>query len=149
MKITRWPALALVALAVLALSGIQDRVAAAQPLQPAEFPSLTLNYRDPDGPGTAWLTNEGTDPATGGARIGVTLSQNDQTFYGNGFVRQLDSATFVGAFWLHGPGGNAYVFSGTFIRGFAGWTAEGRYEVVQDPSIGAWWTMATVPCPVC
>ena len=149
MKITRWPAIALVALALLAVSGIPIDGATAQPVQSIEFPSLTLNYRDPDGPGVAALTNQGTDAATGGARIGVTLAQNGQTFYGNGFVRQVDSASFVGAFWLRGPNNNAYVFTGTFTRGFAGWTAEGRYEVVEDPSIGAWWTMATAPCPVC
>jgi hypothetical protein len=112
------------------------------------FPSLTLNYSDNDGPGTASLVNQGSDPATGGVRIGVSISQNGVAIQGHGFVHQTGNVEFVGAFWLSDSAGNFYVFTGTFVRGFAGWSGTGSYERL-GAGAGGQWTMNTAPCIVC
>ena len=134
---------------VLFLSAIAVGAASAQTPSGDEFPSLTLSYRDRDGAGTVQFTGQGADPASGGTRLAVTLQQNGRAFAGQGFARRLDAATFLGSFWLTDDAGTGYVFTGVFVRGFAGWTAEGRYEVVGRPGVGDRWTMASAPCPVC
>jgi hypothetical protein len=133
----------------LLLSAVAIGPASAQAPSGDEFPSLTLSYRDRDGAGTIQFTNQGIDAASGGSRLGVALQQNARSFSGEGFARRLDSATFIGSFWLTDGTGTDYVFTGIFVRGFAGWTAEGRYEVVGSPGVGDHWSMASAPCPVC
>ena len=124
--------------------------AAAQDGNSVELPSTPLNYRDNDGEGSAVITSVGPDSASGGVRIAVTITQNGRTFQGQGFARQLAGPpNFVIAFWLPDGAGDAYVFTGTLIRGFAGWSGQGRYERVSNPSAGDQWTISTPPCIVC
>jgi hypothetical protein len=146
---TRLFRLAVALTGVLLLSGVAIGPASAQTVSADEFPSLTLSYRDRDGAGTVQFTNQGVDAASGGTRLAVTLQQNGRSFSGEGFARQLDRATYLGSFWLTDGTGSSYVFTGIFIRGFAGWTAEGRYELIGSPGVGDHWTMASAPCPVC
>jgi hypothetical protein len=134
---------------VLLLSVMAVGPASAQSASTDEFPSLTLSYRDRDGAGTTQFTSLGVDPASGGTRLSVVLQQNGRTFGGQGFARQLDRATYLASFWLTDESGNVYVFTGIFVRGFAGWTAEGRYELIGNPGAGDHWTMTSAPCPVC
>ena len=145
---TRRLRLALALIGVLLFSAAAHGAASAQ-APDEEFPSLVLSYRDRDGEGTVRFANQGTDPASGGSRLGVTLEQNGRAFHGQGFARQLDRATFLGSFWLTDGAGATYIFTGIFVRGFAGWTGEGRYEPAGNPDAGDRWTMASAPCPVC
>jgi len=123
--------------------------AAAQAPSGDQFASLTLAYRDRDGAGTIQFTGQGVDPASNGTRLAVVLQQNGRSFSGQGFARQLDVVTYLGSFWLTDDADTGYVFTGIFVRGFAGWTGEGRYEVVGSPGVGGTWTMSSAPCPVC
>ncbi len=149
MLIRHWLPIGLAGLLVVALLMVSAGRTDAQTLAPLDFPSLSFTYRDVDGPGTAAVTNQGPDPASGGARIAVVLTQNGRTFQGHGFVRQVEPISFVGAFWLTDGGDTSYLFVGTFVRGFAGWSAQGRYELVDTAGISGEWTMSMAPCPAC
>lgn len=149
MKIVRRSLAPLVGLLVLTLLGAGSPHAAAQEPAAIDFPSLTMTYRDADGVGSVTLINQGADPASGGSRIDVILIQNGRTFQGHGFVRQTGTVSFVGAFGLTDDADNAYMMVGTFVRGFAGWSGQGRYEMLRNPAVVGEWTMSMLPCPVC
>lgn len=150
MSMAGWTRIGLLSFLLLMAAGAGAIRVDAQDGNSVELPSMTLNYRDNDGEGSVVITNQGPDTASGGVRIGVTIMQNGRTFQGQGFARQLAGPpNFVISFWLPDGAGDALVFTGTLVRGFAGWSGQGRYERISNPAAGDQWTMSSTPCIVC
>jgi hypothetical protein len=98
-----------------------------------------LKYQDSDGPGQMIITELGPDPATGGSRIQVQLSQNGRVYSGSGYQLRLyedppnvSDRAFIDlvVFTLRDPFGRAFLFRGKVQTG--GITGRligsGRYE---------------------
>ena len=139
----------LAALALIIMLGLGASRAAAQPSTQlgGGFPALSLNYTDPQGPGSATITPQGTDEATGGTAIAVTIAQAGGTFSGAGFVRQVDARGYIIAFTVTGGAGDSYFLSGTLTRGDDGvsWRGRGRYHAIGNPAVSHEWHMAEWP----
>ncbi len=108
---------------------------------PDGFTSLDLSYQDGNGPGTATITDQGADAATGGSAIAATITQNGVTFQGQGFALLTAPNRYVLAFYVTGPVGDVYFMEGTLTQGVDGWSGQGRYQGIQDPSRTDQWTM--------
>jgi len=113
----------------------------------AGFPVLSLSYSDAQGPGSATLTPQGPDEATGGTAISVSISQAGGTFSGDGFARQVDARTFIIATTLTGEYGDSYFLSGTLNRGDDGlrWRGQGHWWAVANRAVTSEWHMAEWP----
>ena len=139
----------LAALALTITLGFGASRAAAQPSVQlgGGFPALSLNYTDPQGPGSATITPQGPDDATGGTAIAVTIAQATGTFSGAGFVRQVEPRGYIIAFTVTGGAGDSYFLSGTLTRGDDGvsWRGHGRYHAVGNPAVSYEWHMADWP----
>lgn len=84
----------------------------------------TFSYADSEGPGQIQITDQGVDAATGGERIAVQLTQNGVAYAGSGFELLLArpplpdiGSTFVIAFAIRDPSGQAYQFRGKVRAG--------------------------------
>src|SRR5215207_3039587 len=123
-------------LATLALTlvlGVSAGRAHAQQPSPqlvGGFPALSLSYSDAQGPGSARITPQGADGATGGTAIALSISQSAGTYSGTGFVRQLDGSGFIIAATITGEYGDSYFVAGTLARGPSGaqWRGHGRWS---------------------
>ena len=139
----------LAAFAFAAALGLGASRAQAQPspqLGPG-FPALSLSYSDAQGPGSARITPQGADAATGGTTIAVTISQASGSYSGAGFVRQLDARSFVTAFTVTGEYGDSYFLAGTLTRANEreGWRGQGRWWAVGNAAVSHEWHMAEWP----
>ena len=137
----------LAAFAFAAALGLGASRAQAQPspqLGPG-FPALSLSYSDAQGPGSARITLQGPDAATGGTAIAVTISQASGTYSGAGFVRQVDVRSFVTAFSVTGEQGDSYFLAGTLTRANEGWHGQGRWSAVGNAAVSDAWHMAEWP----
>jgi hypothetical protein len=72
---------------------------------PSQFPTLNLSYRDTQDTGTATIIPLSSDPASGGTRINVQITQHGATYQGQGFVRELSAVQHVSSFWVTDRGG--------------------------------------------
>ena len=81
-------------------------------------------YGDSEGPGQIQIADQGADPATGGERIAVQITQNGVTYPGSGFELLLVrpplpdvGSTLLIAFAVRDPSGTVYQFRGKVIAG--------------------------------
>jgi hypothetical protein len=143
------PFVLLLVVGAVAVTVPRVRAQEGQLAQPNAIPTLTLNYRDSQGAGTATITPLGEDTVSGGTRVSVQITQNGALYQGQGFVRDVAPLQNVIAFWVADSAGNVYFLSGRLDRGIAGWFGQGRYELTQNPSVSGEWSMQSAPCPVC
>jgi hypothetical protein len=133
---------------VIALLGIAAVALTAAPGANATVPR-TLKYQDSDGPGQIILSEFAPDPATGGGRIMVQLSQNGQTFSGTGFTLRVhedppnqSDRVFIDlvVFTIRDRFGRAFLFRGKLqTGGIAGrLIGSGRYELVGGSDVDQW-----------
>ncbi len=104
------------------------------------FSVLTLSYQDSHGPGTISFTNEGSDAATGGSLLGVTVTQAGRSLQGQGFAQQ--SAAYALAFWLRDGTEDTFFFEGVLSLALNRWSAEGSWQDIQAPQHTDQWTAA-------
>ncbi len=135
-------------LLVVGLVLVGSAVLALHPLPAAAtgvpFSSLTLTYQDSDGPGTMTFTNEGSDAATGGSLLAVTVTQAGRSLQGQGFAQQTEA--YALAFWLSDGTGDTYFFKGVLSLALNRWSAEGSWQDLPTPEHTDQWT-ATSPVP--
>src|SRR5438552_2314329 len=103
------------------------------------FSSMTLSYQDSRGPGAITFTNQGSDAATGGSLLGVTLTQDGKTLRGQGFAQQTQA--YAMAFWLSDGTGGTYFFTGVLSLALGRWSGKGSWQDVQAPQRTDQWTM--------
>lgn len=147
--------LAILALGIPAVglgSGVSRADADAGP-QRGDFPPLSLSYSDAQGPGQATIAPPGPDAATEGIAVTLSIAQAGGTLSGPGFVRQVDSHTYVvasavtGVMGQSGVAGDTYFLAGTLVRGDGGqvWRGRGRWSSAGNPSLAGEWHMAEWP----
>lgn len=114
---------------------------------PASFPALTLAYADAQGPGSARITPQGPDPASGGTAIAITLTQNGIDYTGRGFVRPGELGGYVLDATIAAPTGERYHLSGTLMhdQDRVRWRGAGRWWATWDRSITGVWQVAGGP----
>ena len=103
---------------------------------------LTFRYTDSQGSGCLTIASTGDDPAGGGTAIAATLTQNGESFSGQGEEWLLSSTaprTSALAFWLSDGNGNALFFDGTVRMGVDTQNAQGTWTDVADPSMTDQW----------
>jgi hypothetical protein len=110
------------------------------------FSVLTLNYQDSHGPGTITFTNEGSDAATGGSLLGVTLTQAGRSLTGQGYAQQTEA--YALAFWLSDGTGTVYFFTGVLRLALNRWSAQGSWQNTQAPQQTDEWTATPLGPPV-
>jgi hypothetical protein len=134
-----------VAAALVAAPAARAQVSFLPPNQPATF-----RYTDPDGVGTITLTNTGTDTATGGVQIRVTIVQNNVQYNGSGLVYPLAG--------VPQPNNNLITFSVQaatgqtwFYQGFVGLGVElqgsGTFHPLNNTAQVRNWGLLFVPNP--
>jgi hypothetical protein len=113
-------------------------VVLAAPGAHATIPKV-LKYQDSDGPGQMIHSEFAADPATGGTRIQVQLSQNGNVYSGTGYQLRIhedppnvSDRAFVDlvVFTLRDPFGRAFLFRGKIRTGgiVGKLIGSGRYE---------------------
>lgn len=129
-----------------ALTAIPPVIISFDTVVAAPAGTLTLPYQDSSGPGTLTLTNQGPDPAPGGASIAVSLEQNGVSFSGQGVLRpQVGEGDFLLAFTLSDSQGNSYLFESLLQPGSAGWSGTGLWLDASDPTQTDVWTAGAQP----
>ena len=138
---------AILAVGLVLLSGMALAIHPA-PVSAAGVPfsSLTLAYEDSHGPGTATLVNQGSDAASGGSLLTVTINQSGRTLRGQGFAQQTEA--YVLSFWLSDGAGNTYFFEGVLSFALNRWSARGTWQDVQAPQQTDQWSMSMPTPPV-
>jgi hypothetical protein len=117
-----------------------------------------LRYQDSDGPGTNTLTEFAPDPATGGRKPSVQLTQNGRTYSGQGFMLRIhedlpnqSDRLFIDlvVFNLRDPFGRAFQFRGKIqTGGIAGrLLGSGVYELAGTGIDLDNWTISETPPP--
>ena len=139
----------LTALALTVALGLGAGRAHAQPGPPPvpDFPSLSLSYSDPQGPGSASLIPQGPDEATGGTALVVSIAQSGGVYSGAGLVRRVGERDYLLAAGLRDSSGRSYFFAGTLSSDEEGvrWRGRGRYQEVGLPDVSGEWHMAEWP----
>ena len=122
----------------MALLGVMMAVLGSASGAHATVPK-TLKYHDSDGAGTLILSEFASDPATGGSRIQVQLSQNGRVFSGTGYQLRIyedppnvSDRVFIDlvVFTLRDPFGRTFLFRGKIQTGgiVGKLIGSGRYE---------------------